>query len=344
MCIKSEIGKKSSGFEQGIVAELIYQTSDISQQAKWPLRILAVVCALGSALVWELKYDWPWYLNNKSLDSLGSFLRFTAILSVILKAGIFISFTVAAISLAFFIFSFFKTNTSKVMSEAIEVLLSNSFFFGISLVFILSTVLNIRQATSHIILVTNQKIECSAKLEKLGKILMFYAKQNHYHYPPPDKWCDVLLKNTKVTETDFLCPGATEINGHYAINPNAEPISRYDDFDSFLDSLGINKNELWPHIDTEESKRRYESLLNYYFTHSTARKKGELSNIVLLFETDGPRNQFGELELLTAEHHNKDGANILFNDGRVKFIAKDQFAKLKWKVEEDKSDRKGFYK
>jgi len=304
VCNNPETCKKTSEFEQGIFAELIYRTSDISQLAKWPLRFLAIFCALGSVLIWELKYDWHNYLNNKDVAFLGSFVQFTETLTVILKAGLFISFGVAATSLTFFIFSFFKNNLSKVMHEAIEVLLSNSFFFGISLVFVLLAVSNMRQAASMIKHVTIKKISCTDNLKKLGKALLFYAEQNNYHYPPPDRWCDILIKKMGVKSSDLICPGATAGNCHYAINPNAEPISQHENF----------------------------------------KRKRELSKIVLLFETKGGWNQFGEFELLTAENHNNEGANVLFNNGRVNFVEKDRFSKLKWKVKERNIGREDFSK
>lgn len=54
-------------------------------------------------------------------------------------------------------------------------------------------------------------------------------------------------------------------------------------------------------------------------------------DMVLLFETKGGWNQFGGPEILTTENHNGKGCNVLFNDGRVEFVKKEQIGKLKWK-------------
>jgi hypothetical protein len=54
------------------------------------------------------------------------------------------------------------------------------------------------------------------------------------------------------------------------------------------------------------------------------------NDVVLLFETKGGWNQYGGSELLTIEHHEKDGCNILFNDDRVRFIKTEQLSELKW--------------
>jgi prepilin-type processing-associated H-X9-DG protein len=324
-------------FEEGILAELIFRTSDVSQLAKWPLRLLAIVCASGSIVIWYEKYEWYQYLNDKDIAFLGSFLHFIEIMSVALKAGLFISSIVVLISLAFFIFLFFNRHTSKAMSEAIQVLLSNSFCFGISLAFILLTTSNIHREASQVILVATQKINCSNNLKKLGQALLFYAKNNRHHYPPPDRWCDLLIEYTEVTESDFLCPGPAQGRCHYAINPSAEPISRYDDFDHFLESYGVDYKEIMKHLDSKEGKKAFEFLHDRYFAYHLD-KMDELSNLVLLFETKKGWNQFGGLELLTTENHKGEGANILFNDGSVKFLEPDRFGKLKWKVEEDESD------
>jgi prepilin-type processing-associated H-X9-DG protein len=55
------------------------------------------------------------------------------------------------------------------------------------------------------------------------------------------------------------------------------------------------------------------------------------SIVVLLFETKGGWNQYGGPELLTTENHPGEGCNIVFNDGHVEFVPKEQFGDLKWK-------------
>jgi hypothetical protein len=62
-------------------------------------------------------------------------------------------------------------------------------------------------------------------------------------------------------------------------------------------------------------------------------------DIVLLFETKGGWNQFGWLEILTTENHNGKGCNVLFNDIHVEFIKTEQLDKLKWKVDEEKTQK-----
>lgn len=57
---------------------------------------------------------------------------------------------------------------------------------------------------------------------------------------------------------------------------------------------------------------------------------------VLLFETKGGWNLLGGPELLTTENHSKKICNVLFNDGSVKRIKKDEIPNLKWNAEEKK--------
>ncbi|MHC4622879.1 MAG: hypothetical protein ACYS4W_03145 [Planctomycetota bacterium] len=57
---------------------------------------------------------------------------------------------------------------------------------------------------------------------------------------------------------------------------------------------------------------------------------------VLLFETKGGWNQYGGPEMLTMEHHEGKGCNILFNDGSIKFVQAEEVGELKWKVEQAK--------
>jgi prepilin-type processing-associated H-X9-DG protein len=58
-------------------------------------------------------------------------------------------------------------------------------------------------------------------------------------------------------------------------------------------------------------------------------------NIVLLFESKRFRNQFGGVELMNFDNlYNKDGCNVLFNDGHVEFIEPEEVGKLKWRDEQ----------
>jgi len=59
------------------------------------------------------------------------------------------------------------------------------------------------------------------------------------------------------------------------------------------------------------------------------------NDVVLLFETKRGWNQLGGQELLTFEHHSREGCLVLFNDGHVEFVRRERFGELKWGVEKD---------
>ena len=59
-------------------------------------------------------------------------------------------------------------------------------------------------------------------------------------------------------------------------------------------------------------------------------KKNSPDDMVLLFESNAGWNQFGGPELLNTENHRGKGCNILFNDGAVKFVKKEDLDKLRW--------------
>ena len=51
---------------------------------------------------------------------------------------------------------------------------------------------------------------------------------------------------------------------------------------------------------------------------------------VLLFETTGGWNQYGGAEILTLDNHGGKGCCVLFNDGRVGFVAAEEVGRLRW--------------
>jgi prepilin-type processing-associated H-X9-DG protein len=76
---------------------------------------------------------------------------------------------------------------------------------------------------------------------------------------------------------------------------------------------------------------------SYAFNKNIAgMKRSQIPNdVVLVFEAAPGWNSMGGPENLTAEHHKGDGANILFADSSVKWIKRKDFAKLRWKVQEN---------
>jgi len=67
-----------------------------------------------------------------------------------------------------------------------------------------------------------RQVLCRANLLQLGVAIQIYSDDYSGKYPTADKWCDLLLQCTDVTEKIFVCKSAGEGRCHYAINPNAE--------------------------------------------------------------------------------------------------------------------------
>ncbi len=63
---------------------------------------------------------------------------------------------------------------------------------------------------------------------------------------------------------------------------------------------------------------------------TTNRKLRSPSNMVLFFETKGGWNQFGVPEILNTENHKEKGCNVVFLDGHVEFVKKEQLGNLNW--------------
>jgi len=72
------------------------------------------------------------------------------------------------------------------------------------------------------------RIRCGENLAVLGKTMLIYACDYDDKYPTADKWCDLLVKYTEVTEVWFVCPSAGKGRCHYAINPNASAVTNPD--------------------------------------------------------------------------------------------------------------------
>ena len=55
------------------------------------------------------------------------------------------------------------------------------------------------------------------------------------------------------------------------------------------------------------------------------------ANMVLLFETHAGWNQVGGMDILTTDHHQGEGCNVLFMDSHVEFVRAARIPELRWK-------------
>ncbi len=84
-----------------------------------------------------------------------------------------------------------------------------------------------------------------------------------------------------------------------------------------------------PASDAVEGKSSYAINLNV-----TGKKTSEVPpDTVLLFETKPGVNPAGGAEILSTENHQRDGCNILFADGHVKFVKTPELSTLRWNSE-----------
>jgi prepilin-type processing-associated H-X9-DG protein len=59
-------------------------------------------------------------------------------------------------------------------------------------------------------------------------------------------------------------------------------------------------------------------------------RKSAPPDMVLVFESSPGWNQYGGPELLTTDNHKGDGCYVLFVDGHIEFIEKQNLDELKW--------------
>jgi len=72
-----------------------------------------------------------------------------------------------------------------------------------------------------------QITHCGFEMIEIGKALQVYSNDYNNHYPPADKWCDLLIEHTDIEETvfDLAAQEWWRNSFHYAINPKCEPNS-----------------------------------------------------------------------------------------------------------------------
>jgi len=73
------------------------------------------------------------------------------------------------------------------------------------------------------------QVLCHINLHSFGVAMLIYASDYNDQYPAADKWCDLLLQHTEISEKQFVCRAALKKGdkgpSHYAMNPNCEPNS-----------------------------------------------------------------------------------------------------------------------
>jgi hypothetical protein len=147
---------------------------------------------------------------------------------------------------------------------------------------------------------------CREKMAGLGKALIDYSRDNDGKFPMPDKWCDLI---------EPYCQKIKE-----------KPKQNWYDLDFW--ELYI-EDEMQNVFVCSNAKRNRSTAKCHYAINPNA-KPDSSKDTVLLFETTGGWNQYGGAELITAENHNGFCCHIVYCDGRVEAVAKEDFGKLNW--------------
>ncbi|MFC1739522.1 hypothetical protein ACFL1G_10825, partial [Planctomycetota bacterium] len=140
---------------------------------------------------------------------------------------------------------------------------------------------------------------CTENLTELGKVMLMYSN-DYQKYPPPDKWCDVLVGYSDGMVKGrylFTCPGMSDRylrtpEYHYAINPKAEPNSPPDTV--LLFEATPDRNQFGGQEIVELENHRIIDIEGILFSRPVK------------------------------------GCNILFNDGHVEFVKSEDISKLNW--------------
>ena len=92
------------------------------------------------------------------------------------------------------------------------------------------------------------RVECRGNLRELRRYFPKYF-QNEQKYPPPEKWCDVIVRtihsqygSAKSRVGVFRCPSVHKGKCNYAINPNCGPNSPLDTVLVFETKAGWNQH------------------------------------------------------------------------------------------------------
>lgn len=142
---------------------------------------------------------------------------------------------------------------------------------------------------------------CSGNLYRLRDTMQIYARDTG-QYPEPNQWCDLLLEQGNVSIVDFVCPS--------------------------IMFYGLSSGRRWRIFTWPYPKRgRCHYAMNPNCEPNSPR------DTVLLFESTEGWNQFGGLELVTTNRHNRR-CNILVNGGWVISEKWPTLKELRWEVEE----------
>lgn len=150
---------------------------------------------------------------------------------------------------------------------------------------------------------------CGANLTRIGRAMQVYAEDHNSRLPTPTKWCDILLNSTDLKPEMLQCGPFRKLTKMHKC-----PLERY--------------------LYARWQRSRYlKAGACDYAMNPYAVERGTAGdpNTVLIFESGPGWNQAAGPEVITADHHDGRGCNVLFLDGHAIFVHMQEFAQLRWK-------------
>jgi len=163
------------------------------------------------------------------------------------------------------------------------------------------------------------KIICAKNLKTLYKAMQTYASNYNGNYPTAEQWCDLLVEYSDVDIKKFTCKA---VAGDEPYHSTTSPISEANFPPNLIFIRDYNDNQ-------DDHKYLYLIKQSHYALNPNTNPNSP-TNTVLLFETKKDWNHFGIMEIASIDNHFPNGCNVLFSNGKVKFIKPDEVAELNW--------------
>lgn len=168
---------------------------------------------------------------------------------------------------------------------------------------------------------------CASTLRNVGTAIKTYAVDHEYQLPTSGNWCDLLIIHTETNERylDGYRDSSDAMFGEsvYALNKNVVGMKLSempkDVVLLFETTYGRTDSER----DTPRETRDY-----FWKIYNPNEGVGIYRADDLVYKNRW--NQVGGKEILTTEYHKGRGCHVLFTDGSVRFVKKEDLDTLRW--------------
>lgn len=169
---------------------------------------------------------------------------------------------------------------------------------------------------------------CSSFLNSLSKCIFEYANENNGYFPDCNQWCDLLIMYADAGTRIMRCEGSDAKVGEssYAMNINlkGKKLSKVEPDTVILFETNYGKDPNGRDVT-----------VSYRYSYKVLKEKGE--DISFFGEKPEKQkvyrnrwNQAGGVEMISAQNHRGEGANILLADGSTIWVFKEDFNNLNW--------------